>query len=239
MFWDDLMPTETADWAAAQMRSPQPPPNLVFAPPPEQAEAAERIRFAFDRHVEISPRTGTVRIAGPVDGLPLDEILDFFVNTASFHRDLDHEVELRTDEQPPKFVRRQVLTRIEGTASLGPGGRMTWFDLPSGDFVDISLRQRAERVRAVGWRSPREVEAAVAAMVGDARGFRLRAAFGYSEPSGYEVAGLCRPSFVFVLDGPPMEGAPHWRVSIAVPASRDDDGDGGAAGRGQDSDWCV
>jgi hypothetical protein len=239
MYWDDLMPAETADWAHDQMHSPEPPPNLVFAPPREQEEAAERLRYAMDRHIEISPRTGTVRIPGPVEDLPLGGILEFYLYGASFHRELDDDPELRTDEQPPKFVRRRLLTRIEGVRSLGPGGCLTWFDLPSGDFVDISIRPRAELVRTAGWRDPRDVEAAVTAMVGDARGFRLRAAFGYSEPSGYEVAGLCRPAFVFVLDGPPIEGRPHWRVSIAVRASRDGDGDDGNAGRGQDSDWCV
>ncbi|RZT13658.1 hypothetical protein EV649_6854 [Kribbella sp. VKM Ac-2569] len=239
MYWDDLMPTDTADWAADQMQGREPPPNLLFAPPGEQEAAAERIRYEFDRRIEISPRTGTVRIAGPVDDLPMDGIVEFFLDTATFHRDPDPEVELRTDEQPPKFVQRQLLTRIEGIRSVGPGGRVTWFNLPSGDFVDLTVRPRAERIRAAGWRDPREVAAAVNGMVGDARGFRLRGAFGYSEPSGYEVAGLCRPSFVFVLDGPPMEGRPHWRVSIAVPASRDGDGDDGNAGRGQDSDWCV
>ncbi|MFI5697738.1 hypothetical protein ACIA58_38130 [Kribbella sp. NPDC051586] len=48
-----------------------------------------------------------------------------FIYNANFLRTPDDPPELRADEQPPNFVRRQLLTRVEGLRSVGPGGCLT------------------------------------------------------------------------------------------------------------------
>jgi hypothetical protein len=239
MYWDDLSLQDAGEWAYQQGRTIALPPSLWFGPPARQVQAAHEIIARRGWRAEISSSAGTVRMpAEAADDEVWEDALGY-VHSNDLHREVDEQPELRAEEQPPAFVRRLAVTRIEGLPSLGPGGRMTLFDLPSGSFVDVSVRPKAELVGAAGWRDPREVQAAVMGMVGEARGYRLRGALGYSEPSPYEVARSARPSFVFVLDADQVPGAPHWRVSIAVPATVDDDGDGGAVGRGQDSDWCV
>jgi hypothetical protein len=239
MHWEDLAVHWVGDWAADQRRLTDLPPSLSFGPPTVQVATAREILSRRGWGGDVSSPAGTVRMpATAPDDARWADALDY-VHSTDLHREVDEQPDLRADEQPSAFVRRQALTAIEGLPSLGPGGRMTLFDLPSGSFVEISVRPRAELVGATGWRDPGDVQAAVTAMVGDVREYRLRGALGYSEPSSYEVARLTRPSYVFVLDGPDVPGAPHWRVSIAVPATVDGDGDDGPAGRGQDSDWCV
>jgi len=234
MYWEDLLLAEVGEWSARWMDS-APPPSVLFAPEDDQWRAASDLLRNRGLPGEATS-SGTVQLRGS-DPLTLWSMGLDYLRSTELERQLD-EPELRTDEQPPKFVARQGLTRIAGLPSIGPGGRITVYDLPSGPFVDVSVRPLAELRGARGWRDPAGVQAAANGMVGAARGFRLRAAFGYSEPSAYEEAGLVRPAFVLVLDGPEAAGIPHWRVSIAVPATYDDDGDDGAAS-GRDSDWCV
>jgi hypothetical protein len=133
-----------------------------------------------------------------------------------------------------------VLTTLLGLPSLGPGGRITEYQFAGGGFVDLTVRPVARTVPGGRWRDPRVVQAAVDGMVGGARGIQqLRGAFGYVEASAYEVARFSRPSFVFVLDGPRFDTGPHWRVSIAVPATYGEEDGGGSGDDGVDSDWCV
>ena len=239
MHWDDLTLSETGEWAFEHTRTVSLPPSIVFGEPAEQVAAAHEILERRGWRGEISSLAGTVRM--PVDG-PEEQVWEAglgYVFSNDLHREIEESLELPPDEQPPGFVRRLALTRIEGLPSIGPGGRMTLFDLPSGAFLDITVRPRATLLGAAGWIDPGEVQDAAAAMVGRAPGYRLRGTLGYTEPSAYEAAGSSRPSFVFVLDGPDVPGAPHWRVSIAVPATVDDNDDDGPVGRGHDSDWCV
>lgn len=238
MYWADLDLRQTGDWAAEQMGSVPLPPSVLFGPPALQVQAAQEILARRGWAGDISP-AGTVRMsADGTAGQVWEDGLGYLFSN-DLHREVDEQPEWRPDEQPPEFVRRLALSRIEGLPSIGPGGRLTLFEFPSGAFLDVTVRPRARLVAAAGWRDPGYVEDAVAAMIGELRDYRLRGAFGYSEPSAYEVARLTRPSFVFVLDGPQVPGAPHWRVSIAVPATVDEDGDDGAVDSGQDSDWCV
>jgi hypothetical protein len=234
MLWDDLMLSEVGDWAAERRRA-ELPPDLYFGPSDEQVAAAREIVHSHGWHAEVSRPAGSVQFRG-ADPEDLWQLGRHYLAHVDVPRSLDEQPELRTDEQPPDFVRRQAVTSIEGVPSIGPGGRMALLELRSTTYVEVSVRPRTWLAAAGGWRDPREVENAVTGMVGDARGYRLRGVFGYSEPSAYEAARSCRASYILVLDGPPQEGAPHWRVSIAVPATSGGDGDDG---RGQDWDWCV
>jgi hypothetical protein len=233
MEWENLFLPGTADWAAEQMGRYDVPPILSYAPPGVQGVEAGRILH----DVSLEP----FDMSGGLARIRLDEnpYRQWESALVYLNRTVPERQVYVEEDEPPSFVDRQVLTRVAGLPSIGPGGRMTWFDLPSGPFIDISVRPVATPVPSAGWRDPGQIQTAVDGMVGAARGFTLRGALGYTEPSRYEYARTARPMFVFVLDGPPLEGGPHWRVSIAVPATLDEGGEDGSAWRGQDTDWCV
>ncbi|MFD7160995.1 hypothetical protein ACFV9C_40875 [Kribbella sp. NPDC059898] len=229
MEWEDLFLPDTAEWAAELMGRYDLPPILTYAPPAVQdAEATRRLRDVSLEPFDLSG--GLTRIRLDQDPYRLWESALVYLYRTVPERQVYSE-----EDGPPSYVDRQVLTRIAGLPSIGPGGRMIWFDLPSGPFIDIGVRPLASLRPSAGWRAPGQIQTAVDGLVGAARGFTLRGALGYTEPSRYEPARAARPMFVFVLDGPPLDGGPHWRVSIAVPATLDD-GDGNGT---QDVDWCV
>lgn len=233
MEWQDLFLPDTADWAAERMGGVDLPPILSFAPPDVQESEARRILQDVSLEPsELSGGLARIRLAE-------DPYRQWESALVYLYRTVPERQVYSEEDEPPSFVDRQVLTRIAGLPSIGPGGRMTWFALPSGSFIDISVRPVATLTPSADWRDPGQIQAAVEGMVADARGFTLRGALGYTEPSRYEHARTARPMFVFVLDGPRLGGVPRWRVSIAVPATLDEDGDDGSAQPGQDLDWCV
>jgi hypothetical protein len=239
MFWQELDPGQVGDWVASQMDADRriPPPSLAFAPAEQQAYFAGRWLEDHGMGGQVLSRSGTLRLWDYVDR-DYDQLWQSaadYLHWMDMGREPDETVELSAEERPPPFVVRQVLTRIQGLVSLGPGGRVVIYDR---GVAEISARPRASAEVTGGWRSPTEVVAAVSGMVGATRGGRLRGAFGYSEPSVYEPPTLVRPSFVFVLDGPPLEEGPRWRVSIAVAATRDD-GKPTLAWTSETDDGCV
>jgi hypothetical protein len=189
---------------------------MVFAPVAEQIARSEYLLAVIGLDGEILRRSGTARL----HGRQYWDMAMLYLEEAQLPLELDVDLEWTGTEHPPQFVSRQAVTRVAGLPSLGPGGRVTQFELPSGEFIDIAVRPLVSLAESGGWRDPDEVEGAVRAMVGPLPEYRLRAAFGYPEPSAYEAADVVGAAFVFVLDGPRSGEGPAWRVSIAVPADR-------------------
>ncbi|WP_112236712.1 hypothetical protein [Kribbella monticola] len=238
MRWQELSAGDAGYWAAEQMSRSDPLPTMVFAPVERQVAEARQLLAQRGLPGDVLSWSGTVRMRSEYgeSASEWEAAMEYLAMTES-SRDFDVD----SEDELPGFVTRQVSTRLYEWQSIGPGGRVTAYDLPHAHFVDVTVRPLVTRIRGGRWRPPEQVETAVRAMVGPARDYRLRAVFGYPEPSAYEAANLVRPAFVFVLDGPSDGEGPRWRVGIAVPATFGGEGDAEPDDDGgdMDSDWCV
>jgi hypothetical protein len=131
--------------------------------------------------------------------------------------------DLDSEEQPPAHVHHDLCTKIDGTTVLGPGGRLIKQLIGTTAVFDLSVHPRQAPGITAAWRGVTAVAGRLReALVGRADA-RVRAAFGYYEPSAFELAEVIRPVFVFVVDQPSRERFPRWRVTLVESATSSDD----------------
>ncbi|MFC9691516.1 hypothetical protein ACFTSF_23385 [Kribbella sp. NPDC056951] len=200
MRWTELSLSDAAGWVYEQKHWAEAGPTLVFAPVEEQLGF-----LAWDLpDAEHMPWSGTVRFRDW-------ELAESYLERTSPPRSLE-EV-----EPSSPVVERECLTVIGGTASIGPGGRVSLITGHDGAFVDVGVRPLATAVPVERRRDPREIEALAADLLRPAGETALRVAIGYVEPSAYEEATHAPVCVVFDLVFLTPDGVPLERSTLAVP----------------------
>lgn len=229
-------------WIERQMHR-ELPPAYALLPVADQVDRAA----AALRHYEPEGYVGTESSGIRIVTTKHDD--DYLVHAGlSIAHDLDPDREwfrwedLSEEERPESFVADELVSSVDGLASLGPGGKLTVSRFHDGTAVmDVVVRPK-EDVLLSRWRSPSQVASGVSTMIASSpRDIRLRAGLGYEEASSLEAQTVLRPMFIFLLDRPMAASGPRWRVALATPATSidgDDSGDGMTTGSG-DYEWCV
>jgi hypothetical protein len=106
---------------------------------------------------------------------------------------------------------------------VGPGGRVTLYDMGDHIQADVIVRNRASAVKS-RWREPPEVSEALRAKLaeqGPSRDIaKIYATLGYFELSKYEAQRWLRPVFLLFVERILVEDARvQWQSTLAEPAT--------------------
>lgn len=115
----------------------------------------------------------------------------------------------------------------QGLPIIGPGGRVTIYDMGDHIQADVVVRNRTKAVQSQ-WREASEVNDAVRTKIAEQGPFRdvakIYGTFGYFESSKYEAQQWLRPAFLFFIERILVEDARvQWQSTLAEPATTSDE----------------
>jgi hypothetical protein len=227
LIWERLDGGDAAVWIYQTQAEIDPAPEIFRLERPE--DARERLGTVGPHTYTVRRDSGTVDVDfGGTDLVCLPTIATAAAEIIDEGRQVYRSTDLDDEERgsapdQPRLVVYEALTSIGGLRSVGPGGRITIYDVGERRTAELSIRKRTGGVSS-RWRNPTAIlSASVTALAEAPPGTRLRGAFGYYEASKYERQGWLRPAFVFLLDRPSTEDGPRWRVAFVEAATDSDE----------------
>ncbi|MEA2233090.1 MAG: hypothetical protein QOD83_2906 [Solirubrobacteraceae bacterium] len=166
--------------------------------------------------------------SGAVDLLVASDERDGMTTARRVAEMMDPDREFRSvalddQKEPEPLVLEELVTEIDGTPAIGPGGRVRALRRTRGSLIEIVVRPRVYRSIPSSWRRPDAIVNSVAEAAADSPRARIRFAFGYHEASSYEEQRWLRPAFVFLLDQPRLHTGGRWRIALVEPATDTDE----------------
>jgi hypothetical protein len=214
---------EHLDTALKEHRS-MAPPDIYECVPPEKLEATVAAHLPPTSDYRLHPDSGAIDFFGHGDEsswLAAMETAQSVANSIDPGRSWFRWDQLQDEEEPGPSVLDELVSDIDGTHAIGPGGRIRAIRQASGVLVEAVVRPRISAISS-SWRNLGEIVESVGEAVAEWPDARIRFAFGYHEASSYEEQRWLRPVFVFLVDQPHFE-ATRWRIAMVEPATETDE----------------
>jgi hypothetical protein len=219
--WLDL--DHAQDWIRSRQMGAAPPMHGIAHP----LEIAKAVEQSLRRLIEMDARvshlpSGLVMLSAKID----NNLTEVESAANELARSLDPERVWVDLADQSGYLQHDFHTALNGVKVIGPGGRFGKGIIGTSVTYDVSIHPRRHLHSGGKWRSAKQIAfrlADIARERGSIDSCSFGGAYGYYEPSAFEVASMVRPAFIFVLESTAVHEGPRWRLVVVEAATESEE----------------